>query len=259
MSFEGSIGSIDLIDRLVELGQPGGGDLLGEAEIVLGEAATRLRHYQGHCADDACSRAKRRHQHRAHLKGSDGFEMLGASRGCSEHLVGQFRIQLPETGAPNRAQPFGRRGRVRLELAQAMCCSLLVPARVARAELPAPLPLVGPVPRLLVLLAVVVVVALVNIYSEGIRNKTEALANSLSERLSSPLQLGLNLSDFSQVDAVFQDYKTLEGKAVDVDDFQAAASALPVIEASLARYSAARQRGFRGGKKDAANQPPEKE
>jgi inorganic pyrophosphatase len=46
----------------------------------------------------------------------------------------------------------------------------------------------------------------------------------------------------------FQDYKTLEGKAVDVDDFQAAASALPVIEESLARYSAARQRGFRGGK-----------
>src|ERR1700693_2386192 len=35
----------------------------------------------------------------------------------------------------------------------------------------------------------------------------------------------------------FQDYKTLEGKAVDVDDFQASASALPVIEEALARYS----------------------
>jgi inorganic pyrophosphatase len=56
----------------------------------------------------------------------------------------------------------------------------------------------------------------------------------------------------------FQDYKTLEGKAVDVDEFQPAASALPVIEEALARYSAARQRGFRGGKKDATNQPHKK-
>ncbi len=58
-------------------------------------------------------------------------------------------------------------------------------------------------------MAIVVVAALVNIYSEGIRNKTDALANSLSERLSDPLQLGLDLSDFSQVDVVFHDYKVL--------------------------------------------------
>ena len=31
----------------------------------------------------------------------------------------------------------------------------------------------------------------------------------------------------------FQDYKTLEGKAVDVDDFQEAASALPVVGAGM--------------------------
>jgi inorganic pyrophosphatase len=55
----------------------------------------------------------------------------------------------------------------------------------------------------------------------------------------------------------FQDYKTLEGKAVDVDEFQPAETALPVIEEALARYSAARQRGFRG-RKGAAN-PPERE
>src|SRR5213595_2378686 len=42
----------------------------------------------------------------------------------------------------------------------------------------------------------------------------------------------------------FQDYKTLEGKAVEVDDFQPAAAALPVIEDALARYSAQRRRGF---------------
>lgn len=59
------------------------------------------------------------------------------------------------------------------------------------------------------IMAVVVVISLVNIYSEGIRNKTEALANSLSERLSSPLELGLDLNDFSQVDTVFRDYKSL--------------------------------------------------
>lgn len=42
----------------------------------------------------------------------------------------------------------------------------------------------------------------------------------------------------------FQDYKTLEGKAVEVDDFQPAAAALPVIEEALDRYSQERRRGF---------------
>jgi inorganic pyrophosphatase len=42
----------------------------------------------------------------------------------------------------------------------------------------------------------------------------------------------------------FQDYKTLEGKAVEVDDLQPASAALPVIENALARYSAQRRRGF---------------
>src|SRR4029077_5590717 len=44
----------------------------------------------------------------------------------------------------------------------------------------------------------------------------------------------------------FQDYKTLEGKAVEVDEFESAAAALPIIEESLARYSAQRRRGFKG-------------
>src|SRR6516225_767454 len=39
----------------------------------------------------------------------------------------------------------------------------------------------------------------------------------------------------------FQDYKTLEGKAVEVDEFEPAATALPVIEDALARYSAQRR------------------
>ena len=42
----------------------------------------------------------------------------------------------------------------------------------------------------------------------------------------------------------FQDYKLLEGKAVEVDELQPAAAALPVIEDALARYSAQRRRGF---------------
>jgi inorganic pyrophosphatase len=44
----------------------------------------------------------------------------------------------------------------------------------------------------------------------------------------------------------FQDYKTLEGKAVEVDQLQPAAAALPVIEDALARYSSQRRRGFKG-------------
>ena len=43
----------------------------------------------------------------------------------------------------------------------------------------------------------------------------------------------------------FQDYKTLEGKAVEVDQFQPNAAALPVVEEALARYSAHRRKGFK--------------
>jgi inorganic pyrophosphatase len=54
----------------------------------------------------------------------------------------------------------------------------------------------------------------------------------------------------------FQDYKKLEGKSVDVEEFQPAAAALPVIDAALARYSAERRRGFRS-KKAAPPSPTE--
>ncbi len=42
----------------------------------------------------------------------------------------------------------------------------------------------------------------------------------------------------------FQDYKKLEGKAVEVDEVEPAAAALPVIEQALERYSQERRRGF---------------
>jgi inorganic pyrophosphatase len=43
----------------------------------------------------------------------------------------------------------------------------------------------------------------------------------------------------------FQDYKLLEGKAVEVDDIQPAEKAFPIIEDALARYSKQRRRGFK--------------
>jgi len=42
----------------------------------------------------------------------------------------------------------------------------------------------------------------------------------------------------------FQDYKTLEGKAVEVDDFTPVEFTCGVIQDSLERYSEARRRGF---------------
>jgi inorganic pyrophosphatase len=42
----------------------------------------------------------------------------------------------------------------------------------------------------------------------------------------------------------FQDYKQLEGKAVEVDEIQPAKAAYPIIEDALARYSQQRRRGF---------------
>jgi inorganic pyrophosphatase len=43
----------------------------------------------------------------------------------------------------------------------------------------------------------------------------------------------------------FQDYKMLEGKAVEVDEFQPAQTSLPVIEDALGRYTSYRRRGFK--------------
>ncbi len=43
----------------------------------------------------------------------------------------------------------------------------------------------------------------------------------------------------------FQDYKQLEGKAVEVDEMQPAAKAYPIIEDALARYSTQRRKGFK--------------
>ncbi len=42
----------------------------------------------------------------------------------------------------------------------------------------------------------------------------------------------------------FQDYKTLEQKAVEVDEFQEASTTLPIIESALQAYSTERRRGF---------------
>jgi inorganic pyrophosphatase len=43
----------------------------------------------------------------------------------------------------------------------------------------------------------------------------------------------------------FQDYKLLEGKAVEVEDIQPSKTAHPVIEDALHRYSRQRRRGFK--------------
>lgn len=47
----------------------------------------------------------------------------------------------------------------------------------------------------------------------------------------------------SMIRRFFQDYKQLEGLAVEVDDIEPSDMSLPVIEEALERYSAARRRG----------------
>lgn len=44
----------------------------------------------------------------------------------------------------------------------------------------------------------------------------------------------------------FQDYKMLEGKTVEVDEFHPAEDAIPIIERALEEYSKLRRRGFIG-------------
>jgi inorganic pyrophosphatase len=52
----------------------------------------------------------------------------------------------------------------------------------------------------------------------------------------------------------FQDYKKLEGKTVEVDEFEPHAASLPVIEEALTSYSELRRRGFKHGKDDAKSE-----
>ncbi len=59
------------------------------------------------------------------------------------------------------------------------------------------------------LVAAVLIISLVQIYSDGLQARTRALANSLAGRLNSALELGLDVSDFDGIDAIFIDYKSL--------------------------------------------------
>ena len=68
--------------------------------------------------------------------------------------------------------------------------------------------------------------------------------------LSLPLLYGpyftAKIIDFKDGAAVYtkEDYKTLEGKSVEVEQFQSADTARPIIEKALQRYSEQRRRGF---------------
>ena len=55
--------------------------------------------------------------------------------------------------------------------------------------------------------AAILVAAMVNIYADGIERKTKALALSLTQRLNAPLQLGLSLSDFDELEEMFKEYR----------------------------------------------------
>lgn len=54
----------------------------------------------------------------------------------------------------------------------------------------------------------------------------------------------LPMHRLSMVRRFFQDYKMLEGKSVEVDEFQPVEKAIPIIEQALEAYSNLRRRGF---------------
>ncbi len=58
-------------------------------------------------------------------------------------------------------------------------------------------------------MAMVVIVTLVILYSGGIQGKTEALAKSLGERLNVPLKLGLEIDSLDKLDQTFKNYQEL--------------------------------------------------
>jgi MFS family permease len=60
-----------------------------------------------------------------------------------------------------------------------------------------------------VAMTLVVLVALLGLYTTGIQGKTLALTNSLSQRLNIPVSLGLPLANFEGLDRTFKEYQRL--------------------------------------------------
>jgi MFS family permease len=58
-------------------------------------------------------------------------------------------------------------------------------------------------------MALIINLALVKLYTGSIQGKTQALASSLTQRLDEPLRLGLRLDEFGDLDQVFREYQAL--------------------------------------------------
>lgn len=59
------------------------------------------------------------------------------------------------------------------------------------------------------MLAGYIMFLLFNLYGEGIRDRTQAMADSLSRRLNEAIELNLELTDFTGINEVFNDYKKI--------------------------------------------------
>jgi inorganic pyrophosphatase len=70
-------------------------------------------------------------------------------------------------------------------------------------------------------------------------------ARGSGEERARPLARAQQRERLTMLRRFFQDYKLLEGKAVEVDEIQPAKVAYPIIEDALGRYSRQRRRGFK--------------
>ena len=59
------------------------------------------------------------------------------------------------------------------------------------------------------ILAGFIMYTLINLYSVGIQARTQAMAKSLSQRLNTAIDLGLEIPDFTGIDAIFDEYKNI--------------------------------------------------
>jgi len=60
-----------------------------------------------------------------------------------------------------------------------------------------------------VIVAVVVMITLIGLLSSGVRDKGKALSKSLAARLDAALEMGIDLSSFTELDATFREYQEL--------------------------------------------------
>ena len=92
------------------------------------------------------------------------------------------------------------------------------------------------------IVAMVLIISLIQIYSSGVQQQAKALVDSLSVRLGAIYNIGLNIEDFSGIDEVFVNYKRLNP---DIEFISLARNNMVVVHTDPAELSTPSEADYR--------------